>query len=413
MKILFVLANYMENRDANINIANIIIDCLKENHEVSVIGCVHEKKLIRSVNINNVNIYNVFLKKREYILKAYEQYEKKKHTYKSKFQAILHCPISSVIIFLHRYTWFLNESLIYIKKIDSIIKTNNFNAIVGVSNPFYTVFSISKIKIKIKKIGIFLDPYSYYEKVKDENFNNALKREIGVYKKLDSVFVVDYIYDSYTKSNLKSILPLMTSFKLPSIRKIEYTNLNNNILFNKEKINCIYVGGLYEDIRSPQYLFDTFLKLNDNFVLYLIGSGAENIVNKYKMVLKSRLIICGKVQKEIAFNAMLSADILINIGNTVENQIPSKIIDYISVGKPIINLYKIENCKTLLYTRKYPICLNFKEDYSKIDNFAEIFSKFCISNKGKEIKFEMIRNLYEENTPNHLVNKIIESIERK
>ena len=52
-------------------------------------------------------------------------------------------------------------------------------------------------------------------------------------------------------------------------------------------------------------------------------------------------------------------------GNKVDNQVPSKIFDYISLGKPIINVYTSEKDPALEYLKQYPLALNISETNKK------------------------------------------------
>ena len=73
------------------------------------------------------------------------------------------------------------------------------------------------------------------------------------------------------------------------------------------------------------------------------------------------LICYGVVDLETARKGIANADVLINIGNRLTNQVPSKVFEYISTGKPIINLCTMENCPTLSYMNRYPLGLSLIE----------------------------------------------------
>ena len=51
---------------------------------------------------------------------------------------------------------------------------------------------------------------------------------------------------------------------------------------------------------------------------------------------------------------MRSADILVNIGNTNPYQEPSKLIEYVHAGRPIINIATISNDSSAILLEKYP-----------------------------------------------------------
>ena len=110
---------------------------------------------------------------------------------------------------------------------------------------------------------------------------------------------------------------------------------------------------------------------------------------------------------------MEESDILINIGNTIDNQVPSKIFDYISKRKPIINLYKISNCPSLKYLKKYPLALNLEEsDKAFAENKEKINCFLKDLDSLHKISTEDILNIYQDCTPSYCANRFKEIIEK-
>ena len=93
-------------------------------------------------------------------------------------------------------------------------------------------------------------------------------------------------------------------------------------------------------------------------------------------------------------------DVLINIGNSVLNQMPSKIFEYISSGKPIINVFKSPDCPTLKYLTRYPLALNLFE--GEITEHpaekAAAIRAFCRETRGKRVPAEEIQSTFAANT---------------
>jgi hypothetical protein len=116
----------------------------------------------------------------------------------------------------------------------------------------------------------------------------------------------------------------------------------------------------------------------------------------------------GERSYQTAINAELKADALLNVGNVVINQLPSKILEYICTGKPIINIYKSEKCPTLKYLIKYPNALNISESDDVSMQFDKI-SEFIASCENT-VGYEEISKRYHEctvqNVGNYILNKI-------
>ena len=89
-------------------------------------------------------------------------------------------------------------------------------------------------------------------------------------------------------------------------------------------------------------------------------------------------------------------DVLVNIGNLIINQIPSKIFEYISTGKPIINIYKTLKCPTLKYTKKYPLCLNIYEEDMKScpEKAVKIIDDFIRKTRGRYLSSQEINEMF-------------------
>ena len=105
---------------------------------------------------------------------------------------------------------------------------------------------------------------------------------------------------------------------------------------------------------------------------------------------------------------MNDSDILISIANKINNQVPSKIFDYLSFGKPIIHLYHDDSDPYLNLLKEYPLALCVKMDKDKIQDNALKIQKFCKSNSGKIISFDEVQKRYYYATPSFVASKFSE-----
>ena len=90
---------------------------------------------------------------------------------------------------------------------------------------------------------------------------------------------------------------------------------------------------------------------------------------------------------------------------------PSKILDYISSGKPILNICKIRNCPTLPLMERYPMGLTIFEDEGISDLVSERVKEFCLQNKGKQVPYEQIEKLYPECTIEYVGKQFDDTIQ--
>ena len=107
----------------------------------------------------------------------------------------------------------------------------------------------------------------------------------------------------------------------------------------------------------------------------------------------------GMLPPDKADSMLVQADVLVHMGNTTPEMLPSKILDYINTGKPIINLYQHDHCPTLSILDAYPLKLNIRVDSPVTDELLNNIVSFCKENYRKRISYDEIKSLYMKYTP--------------
>lgn len=136
-------------------------------------------------------------------------------------------------------------------------------------------------------------------------------------------------------------------------------------MFDENSKLLVYAGLFYEEIRNPICMLEYMKRvceLDRSIFICLIGDGCEEIVLKYKEHIGEQLIICGHQPRTVTGRILECADILINVGNTLKEMVPSKIMEYIGYRKPIINFYSIEEDTCEKYLKDYPLHYSIKEN---------------------------------------------------
>lgn len=299
----------------------------------------------------------------------------------------------------------------YVAQIKKICENNKFDAIIAVTEPYYIADALAQVETCCDKYTIMMDPYTNSPSTTSKNRNKKLEKELRVFEANKKVFTLDFV------GNDMDYLPAecrgkIVKFYIPKIqiRKDSEENVCHTKAKNEE-ITFVYVGLLYEDIRNPELMFKIFDKLPDNYKLHFYGGGADRIVNEYKEILKDKLICHGWVSAEEAKKATNEADILINLNNNISNMLPSKIVDYIDSGKPILNICQINNCPSLEYTKKYPMKVDILpgEDVTEARNKVVEFTN---NYAGKVTQHSDIEEIYHEYTSEYAAKFILENIEK-
>lgn len=122
----------------------------------------------------------------------------------------------------------------------------------------------------------------------------------------------------------------------------------------------VFVGTLYRKIRSPAVLLDAFARLAarspHRWELHVYGAlhDTADIFTPYARQLGDRLVVHGIVGREQALAAQESAYALVNIGNDTPHQLPSKVVEYASTGRPIVNFARSSEDSSVELLATYP-----------------------------------------------------------
>lgn len=127
----------------------------------------------------------------------------------------------------------------------------------------------------------------------------------------------------------------------------------------------VYVGTLYPELRSPDYLLrllEHLIRMPEfnNLEMHFYGgcAGSDSLFGNYTTLIGKNVVAHGIVPREQALMAMQEADVLVNIGNQTPVQLPSKLVEYIWAGRPILNIASHESDSAAAYLDGHPALLN-------------------------------------------------------
>lgn len=280
-----------------------------------------------------------------------------------------------------------------------------YDLLIGVSYPFhiqeYAHVIQKKLKIK-KRIAYLLDPHADNQVLSQIQIKKRVRQEKKLFKKSTDIFTLEEIVSQAYYSPIKSFSD-----------KIQYIpthligdNTGYHVKNETNLVHFVYTGLFYPDIRNPEKLLQYFTQLPENYILNLYSRGCESVVEKYKKILGNRLQVNKYILDIEKYNQMIGrADFLIDIGNTVSNQVPSKILTYCSFGKPIIHF---KNCVDEIVGEKFSMYSLFSVvDYSE-DVHAVSKEMECIvgKNLGKTIPYQEIQENFSDCTAEFVAEKI-------
>lgn len=366
--VLFILDKFYPYNTAIVNCLNAIFEELKkENININVLTYRQNKCDKQYEFLNGINIYRV----NDYYNMS-----------NNKF-------LKLTFWRLYRKIFFTND-IIKIGK--EIILRNKVNCVISCSYPFVTAQYALKLTRKndILFIAYQFDPHSNNMILDKKNKNKRLKEEIETFSYVDKIFLPPENYEE----NMKTELKVLKDKYYP----IDFALIKNNIA-NKpkkgKKIIFTFTGTFYENIRTPNDMLEFFKNIDMDYELhlyYIAEKTIDDVLLEYKKVFKDKLVLFNNKSKKECDEALKNSNIIVNIGNRIANQTPSKVFEYISMGKPIINFYNIENDTSKKVLKNYPLVLNIKNDYTKED--IEKFNNFVLKNKDRVLTFEEIKEKY-------------------
>lgn len=288
------------------------------------------------------------------------------------------------------------------------INAQNYDVIIAVGADHVSINAVLKYKATIngsfKAVLIQYDPLAENFELQHCGKEKLIKLEKYIYENCDFIFSAPYILKHKSSEWLSE---KVFTTELPAIIKRSTDSYKEN-----EFIDCVYAGDFYKGIREPNFMLKLFsLFENQKIRLFVLSSGEKQLLQHYAdNELKDRLFIIGRVPEAECNDWLNKADILVNIGNKINNQLPSKVLNYMCFGKPILNLYAIDDCPSLPYFEKYPLTINANMQDNISPVIAKSIEKQITDFSGKTIPFDTVEKEFITCTPNYVTESILKGI---
>ena len=178
-----------------------------------------------------------------------------------------------------------------------------------------------------------------------------------------------------------------------------------------DDIQCVFCGSLHPAMREPGFALALFRALHDDAVtLTMAGGGWERFAadaDETARVLGAKFVRPGLLPPDEAAALENRADVLVSLGNTYDNQMPSKLFGYFATGKPVLHLAVSENDPTLPYLARYPLALVLhRKDGVTPGTVAKLHS-WLHNVQGHALPFAQTARLYPEFTPEKVAEEFL------
>jgi glycosyltransferase involved in cell wall biosynthesis len=363
----------------------------RKGHSIDVI-CAWKPGLSKDEIINEVQLHRVGGIVVESLKSLVKENNRRKDTSMKSFEVEVSYNIRSKTVNLIKRTsdytwkklywpdyaclWYFSAT----SKAKKLLKKRQYDCIISVSHPFTGHLVGLNLKDKYpqtKWVVDIGDPFSFLDET--PNNNNKLyymlnnKYEGKVFEKADAISVTTeptlkkYAQIFPGNASKISVIPPLLSQEIDC-------DYSDSVFSGKEKIRLVFIGSLFKTIRSPEYLLRLFNKLlekeiGDKLELHFFGGikDCQSLFDKYQLLLGNKIFLHGKVSKDKANQAMKEASILINIGNNTSYQLPSKVVDYASTGKPVLNIAKSSSDSSSIFFSSYSPALSLWENNNYLD----------------------------------------------
>ena len=409
MNVLIVLGNISPSDDANTNIANLIAKEVKERgHSVSMLGTAFQKCEKREIK-NGIE-YNRILRLKSEREKAISA---RWNAINEKKEKLAFC-FKHPLYFCKLIARYLRNRISnpvedkYTSALKKIVKNQKIDRAIVITSPFYVAKAAMRALKDVDLIWYQLDPNQSNTTAAYKNRKNLLEEEIELYKRVKFAVIPKLVYEENAKGELSEYLPKMKMANFPNLRSVTETETEDDVLFEKDKINVVFVGVFYEDIRSPEHFFNIAQGVKDGrFVFHVIGGGCVELLKEYSKVLGDKFIYHGYRSHATSVNAMLRADVLVNVDNLAKNMLPSKLNDYLSSCRPMLNLHPYSDSESVSYLSKYPLCLNVYTGEGMNEAQVAEIEQFCLASAGKKESFASVSEHYRASTPQYVTDLLL------
>lgn len=414
-KIIFVTDTYKNLPTANgICIEEIVGHFEKSKYEIHIL-CFKRGKEPEDEFVDGVYVHR---KSADLVHRLRNLYENRKRgilqtVYKTLMKAVNRLETALFIwIFPMRSPLFSRR---YYNRLASLHMRYNFDAVIASYCPFEAVYAAYRLKKKygIKTVLYFLDSISNQRLNLDIKLPEGLlegrgwKWEKRFFESCDLVLNMMCHKRHYMNSRYKRFSHKMDIVDIPHM--IDHGRSDDGMGENKE-IKIVYAGMIRENLMRG--LFQVLSPFLEKSIarLHIYGSSTLSEVERYcNEDVKDKIFCGGFVCHEEMLEIEKNATILLSLGNTGWDFVPSKIFEYMSFGGKILHIYNYDKDSCLPYLQNYPnsCCVDIRN--SRTQSIEKI-GRF-INSDLQRVPFDSVKKIFYRNIPDYTVAKIVSVLE--
>lgn len=248
----------------------------------------------------------------------------------------------------------------------SLTDTEAYDAVVSVSPTFTAVLvglSATRNGRKVRWIMDLGDPFSLQEESPPNNAalygalnrfveRNALQSAAGV------AVTNDATRDLYAAAFPECAHKVVV---IPPLLSVPEAAAASPFPHREGALRLVFVGTLYQGLRAPDFLISVFAavverKPGAHLELHFYGdsSACGGSFAAVQGLVGTHIFLQGMVDRSVVAAAIEHGDVLVNIGNATSHQLPSKLVEYVASGKPILNIARTSSDSSARFLAGYP-----------------------------------------------------------
>lgn len=285
--------------------------------------------------------------------------------------------------------------------------------LVPCSSPFEGVIACveySKHHPEVKLTPVIFDQFADSGTLCKTRFTRELKRKANLSVEREALeasnLVLNVTWDEHVRKYHPDCSGKLVHIEHPLLVRPK-ENLQSSDKRGDGRSLVIFAGSLSAGVRDPEVALDIFCELEDvaHLDMYVMGTGRD-LVQPKATEHPSAVSLLDAVPSSEMTSLLAKADCLLSIGNTRSDQKPSKVVEYMATGKPILHICSIADDPVRDDVTAYPLgcVINAGEDPACA---RETVRAFLERTRGKQMPFDEVSALFCDEDPEVAVERLL------